>query len=188
MDSMGSLSEGSAVKMPKLKELILQSLAHERGGVKIYQTALTCALNEDLQDEWQRYLQQTQNHVRILTKVCTALDLDPEEHSTGSRILQMLGTALVNAIEEARSAGDAGAAQIIACECVVLAETKDHLDWELIGAAGEALPASQARVLKDAYEQVGSGRRTSLPHPRLVPRALAAVSRAEIGAAPTRRA
>jgi rubrerythrin len=151
---MGSLSEGSVVKMPKLKELILQSLAHERGGVKIYQTALTCAHNEDLKDEWQRYLQQTKSHVQILTNVCTALRFDPEEHTKGTQILQAMGKALVNAIEEARSAGDAEAAEVVACECVVLAETKDHLDWELIGAAAEALPASQARALKDAYDEV----------------------------------
>ena len=33
---------------PQLKELLLQSLAHERGGVILYQTALECVLNGDL--------------------------------------------------------------------------------------------------------------------------------------------
>ena len=35
----------------------------------------------------------------------------------------------------ALAAGDPAAAQIVAAECVVLAETKDHLDWELLGEA-----------------------------------------------------
>jgi hypothetical protein len=36
-----------------------------------------------------------------------------------------------------------------------LAETKDHLDWELIGACGEKLLAGkQAKVLKDADEEI----------------------------------
>jgi rubrerythrin len=61
----------------QLKELLLQSLEHERGGVKIYQAALQCAVNEDLKEEWEKYLEQTQNHVRVLTEVCTTLRLDP---------------------------------------------------------------------------------------------------------------
>jgi len=30
---------------PQLKELLLQSLEHERGGVKVYEAALKCAVN-----------------------------------------------------------------------------------------------------------------------------------------------
>jgi hypothetical protein len=37
---------------PQLKELLLQALEHERGGVLIYRTALECALNSELRDEW----------------------------------------------------------------------------------------------------------------------------------------
>jgi hypothetical protein len=65
-----------------------------------------------------------------------------------------MGGALVAAIEEARAGGNPEAAQIVACECVVLAETKDHLDWELIGSAAQTLKAADARVLQDAYEEV----------------------------------
>ena len=137
-----------------LKELLLQSLEHERGGVKIYQAALQCAVNADLKEEWEKYLEQTQNHVRVLTEVCTTLQLDPQEQTPGTNIVHRIGGALVAAIEEARAGGNPDAAQIVACECVVLAETKDHLDWELIGAAAQKLKAADARVLKDAYEEV----------------------------------
>ena len=40
---------------PQLKELLLQSLTHERGGVLVYRTALECALNSQLRDEWESY-------------------------------------------------------------------------------------------------------------------------------------
>ena len=40
----------------QLNELLLQALEHEMGGVKVYETALKCVLNEDLQEEWQKYL------------------------------------------------------------------------------------------------------------------------------------
>ena len=40
----------------QLNELLLQSLEHEMGGVKVYETALKCVVNEDLKEEWQKYL------------------------------------------------------------------------------------------------------------------------------------
>jgi hypothetical protein len=36
-------------------------------------------------------------------------------------------------MEIALGSGEADAAQLVAAECVVQAETKDHLNWELIG-------------------------------------------------------
>jgi hypothetical protein len=137
-----------------LKELLLQSLEHERGGVKVYETALKCARHEDLEDEWIKYLEQTRNHVRVLTTVCEALGLDPREQTRGTRILHKLGVSLVDAMEEARSADDPDAAQIVACECVVLAETKDHLDWDLIGVVAKRLKGEEARALKDGLEEI----------------------------------
>jgi rubrerythrin len=142
------------MEVSQLKELLLQSLEHERGGVKIYQAALQCAVHEDLKEEWEKYLEQTQNHVRVLTEVCTTLQLDPQEQTPGTKILHKMGGGLVAAIDEARAGGNPDAAQIVACECVVLAETKDHLDWELIGSAAQTLKAAEARVLQDAYEEV----------------------------------
>jgi hypothetical protein len=46
------------------------------------------------------------------------------------------------------------AAELVAAECVVHAETKDHANWELIGTLAEKLKGDEARVLKEAYEQV----------------------------------
>ena len=63
-------------------------------------------------------------------------------------------TALVESMKLAKSAGDAQAAEIAACEAVVLAETKDHLDWELLGKCAEHLPGTQADALKSAYDTV----------------------------------
>jgi hypothetical protein len=43
-------------------------------------------------------------------------------------------------------------AQIVATECVVLAETKDHLNWELIGELVKA--GSGGDVLAKAHQEV----------------------------------
>ena len=43
----------------------------------------------------------------------------------------------------------------MACECVVLAETKDHTNWVLIGKCAEKLlKGDSAKVLKQAYQEV----------------------------------
>jgi rubrerythrin len=138
----------------ELKELLLQSLEHEKGGVKIYRTALKCALNDDLREEWERYEQETETHVQILQDVFSALQLDPEEQSPGREIVRKLGASFVAAMEEALAAGKPEAAQILACECVVFAETKDHLDWELIGEAAKELSGADGKALKGAYQEI----------------------------------
>jgi rubrerythrin len=154
------------MKRDQVKELLLQSLEHERGGVKVYQAALQCAMHEDLKAEWERYLEQTQNHVQTLTAVCNALKIDPEEPSPGARILRKMGTALVTAMQEAHSGGDPEAAQVVACECVVLAETKDHLDWELIGEVAKEAKGTEHEALTSAYERIEDEEDEHLYHTR----------------------
>lgn len=138
----------------QLKELLLQSLVHERGGVTVYQTALECALNDDLREEWEKYLEQTQNHVQVLTTACVSLGLDPGEMTPGCMIVQHMGKSLVVAMKMALAAGNPTAAQLVACECVVLAETKDHANWELIGECAKTSDGETAAALMDAYERV----------------------------------
>jgi ferritin-like metal-binding protein YciE len=144
------------MKMDKkqLQELILQSLEHELGGVKVYETAIQCAQNKDLHEEWTKYLEETQNHVQVLMDVCEKMGLDPRQDTPGRKIVRHLGGALVDAMKMAIKAGDPAAAQIVACECVVLAETKDHLDWELLSQCAEKAKGKDAEVLSEAVEEV----------------------------------
>ena len=139
----------------QVMELLLQSLEHEKGGVEVYETALKCAVNEDLKEEWEKYLEETMHHVEVLTEVCGTLGVDPEKQTPGVLVVRHLGQSLVKAMEMALQAGKAEAAQLVACECVVLAETKDHLDWELIGKCGEKLlKGKEGKALKDAYQEI----------------------------------
>jgi rubrerythrin len=138
----------------QMNELLLQSLEHERGGVKVYETALLCVVNEDLKEEWEKYLDETQNHVLVLEDVFASLGLDPETPSPGRKIVRDLGAALVKAMNDARAAGEPDAAELVACECVVMAETKDHLDWELLGECAKKLTGPEAKAMKAAVTEV----------------------------------
>lgn len=72
----------------------------------------------------------------------------------GCQVVQHTGKSLVVAMKMALAASDPQAAQLVACECVVLAETKDHADWELIGECAKALQDEAGAVLKAAYDEV----------------------------------
>ena len=152
--------------MRHLKELLLQSLEHERGGVETYETAIRCAVSEDLRHQWSEYLEQTHTHVAILESVLRMLEIDPEQQSPGRRIVRSLGNALVMAMETAKAIGDPTAAQLVACECIVLAETKDHMNWELLTKCAERLGGAQKRVLEEACEIVGEQEDEHLHHGR----------------------
>ena len=132
-------------------DLLYQTLETEKGGVQIYSTALRCAINKDLKEEWNEYLEQTKTHVQIVTDILRALALDPDAETPGRKVVRYIGTSLVKAMEMALKSADPQAAQIVAAECIVLAETKDHLNWELIGELAKNVVPD---LLKPAYKQV----------------------------------
>ena len=142
------------MKQEVVKELLLQSLEHEMGGVKVYETALNCAINEDLKEEWEKYHQETEHHVQVLHDVCSQMQLDPEEQTPGRKIVHDMGQSLVKAMEAALATGDKEAAQCVACDCVVLAEVKDHANWELIGEVSKKMSGAEGKALKDAYAEI----------------------------------
>jgi rubrerythrin len=142
------------MKDEQVKELLYQALETEIGGVQVYTTALRCAENEDLKEEWEEYLEQTKNHVTIVEDILTKLDLDPDEETPGRKVVRTIGEALVESMELALAEGKPGAAQLAATEAVVLAETKDHHNWHLIGEVSKKVKGEVAKLLKEAYEEV----------------------------------
>jgi len=88
-----------------VKELLLQSLEHEMGGVKVYETALKCVVNDDLKEEWEKYLEETEKHVQVLHDACLQLNLDPEEQTPGRKITHDIGASLIAAMETALGTG-----------------------------------------------------------------------------------
>lgn len=135
-------------------ELLYQALETEKGGVQIYTTALRCASNEDLKEEWNKYLEQTKTHVQVVSDLLKRMNLDPETETPGRKIVRHIGDSLVQAMEMALRGPDLAAAQIVAAECVTLAETKDHLNWELLGEVAKNATGDQAAIFKQAQDQV----------------------------------
>jgi hypothetical protein len=142
------------VNKDQIKELLYQALETEMGGQDIYKTAIRCAQNDELREEWGKYLEETENHERILLDVFDKMSLDPQAETPGRGVVRHQGESLVAAMEMALKAGDPVGAELVAAECVVLAETKDHANWELIGELAKTLSGSDRSALKEAHEQV----------------------------------
>lgn len=135
-------------------ELLYQALETELGGTEIYKTAISCAVNPDLKKEWEEYLEHTTKHVEIVQGIFDQLGLDKGKDTPGRKVVRHIGDSLVKAMVMAKAEGSEKDAELVAAECVTLAETKDHLNWELIGRVAEKETGEAKKVLKSAYEEV----------------------------------
>jgi rubrerythrin len=136
------------------KELLYQALETETGGIRVYESALECVVNPELKEEWEEYLEQTRNHEQILQEVFGKLGLDPNVETPGRKVVRHMGESLVGAMQMAKQSGKPAEAELVAAECVVLAETKDHLNWELLGQVTDSLEGDEARTMGKAVEEV----------------------------------
>ena len=138
-----------------VKELLYQMLETELGGVQVYTTALECVVNDDLEEEWTKYLEQTERHVDVVRELVSKLGLDPEAQTPGRQVVKHIGESLVQAMQMALSSGgEPEAAELVACECVVFAETKDHLNWELLSKYAKKAKGEEKVAMTAACEEV----------------------------------
>jgi len=138
----------------QVHELLYQALETELGGVQVYEMALKCVQNEELLEEWQKYHDQTTHHVELVEGLLNTFGLDASTETPGRTVVKHIGTSLVKAMEMALSAGPPAAAELVAAECVTLAETKDHLNWELLGEVAKRLKGPEAKALNAALEEI----------------------------------
>ncbi|MBA2350792.1 MAG: hypothetical protein ACR2FI_07040 [Burkholderiales bacterium] len=138
----------------QVKELLYQMLETELGGVQVYTTALQCVVNKDLKEEWTKYLEQTTHHVEVVQDLFEKLGLDAAQQTPGRQVVHHLGEGLVKAMQMAKQSGKPEAAELVACECVVLAETKDHQNWELLTKCAEKAKGDEKKLLTAATDEV----------------------------------
>jgi len=136
-----------------LEELLYQAIETELGGEQLYVAAIENAVNEDLKEEWNKYLEETRTHQEILQRVFDVAGLDIDTESPGRSIVRKKGEALVAAVTAARG-DDPKIGELVAAESVVEAESKDHQNWELLGRMVEHLDGDLRETLSEAYEEV----------------------------------
>lgn len=174
-----------------VRELLERAMELARGGVRVYEAALGCAVRDPLEEQWQGDLAQTRLHERALHTAAERLGVDPEAETSARLLVRQQAAALVRALEAAREKARDAEAERLAAECVLEWESRTKLGWDLLyelasetkGAEGDALRAACAEAPDQQDERVhrarawaralwlsALGRRTAVPARRRRPR------------------
>ena len=89
------------MKNEQLHQLLYEALETEMGGVQVYKMAIRCAVNQDLKEEWEKYLEQTHNHEQVVRELLGKFSLDPQAETPGRKVVRHIGESLVGAMEMA---------------------------------------------------------------------------------------
>lgn len=137
----------------RLIDLLYQALETAQSGIQVYETALKCARNSGLQAEWLKCLDRTRRQEELVRGVLDAMGLDPSADTPGRTIVRHIGGSLVRAMWMALETRDAKGAELVAGECVALTETKNHLNWNVLGACAKHAGGQTKRILDDACDE-----------------------------------
>jgi rubrerythrin len=143
------------VKNEALLDKLSECLMVEQCGWQLYRVVGERTSDPELAERYQEFGQETDRHRTILTVLIRDLGGDPDHVSPTARLAQAKSEAL---LQSALVAGPLSAAEREASdlENVLLAETKDHADWALLGQLAEALPNGKARTaIEAAVAEVG---------------------------------
>lgn len=127
--------------MERLMDFLSEFLAVEKGGAELYQEAAERSSDPELRGIYERFLRQTQRHAILLSDAIVRLGGDPGFLSPGAEIqVQRVQSMLdLEVPPELRELQDA--------ENLLLAETKDHADWEFLDAICSRIPDVLGRAV-----------------------------------------
>ncbi len=114
-----------------LMDVLSEFLAVEMGGQKLYEKALTLVSDSEVKTKFREFHRQTIKHQKVLTEVIHKLGGNTRAQSAGAKVATEKAQALLRSMDGNGLSKDQ--AELNAIENIVLAETKDHADWELIG-------------------------------------------------------
>jgi rubrerythrin len=114
-----------------LMDVLSEFLAVEMGGQKLYEKALGLVSDSEVKTKFREFHRQTIKHQKVLTDVIHNLGGNTRAQSAGAKVATEKAQALLRTMDSNGLSKDQ--AELNAIENIVLAETKDHADWELIG-------------------------------------------------------
>lgn len=119
------------MQTPVLMDKLSEFLMVEQGGLQLYRVAASRCTDPLLRDQYLTYAQETLQHRELLVRLIEQLGGDPSYVSPTARLAQAKGARLlelsflIDGLSQAElEAGD--------LENLLLAETKDHADWQLL--------------------------------------------------------
>jgi rubrerythrin len=131
-----------------LKDFLSEMLAVEKGGVKLYEKALGELEHPELEQKLTDFLRQTERHVELCTEMLEAVAGDPNYQSPGAEAAEHKAEGLLSTQVPAELT------DVNNIENLVLAETKDHWDWEMLASVAARIgdPELKRMALKAIRE------------------------------------
>jgi hypothetical protein len=134
----------------RVSELLLQALQDEQDRARVYEAALRLGRDEGVRTRWARSLASARAREETLVLLRESLALDARAASWRRDAARRAADALVDAIETAGERGSPEAAQLVACECVLLAETREQLTSELLTLVAGRVRGEDGKLLRRA--------------------------------------
>jgi rubrerythrin len=138
------------VLLDKLSEFLMV----EQGGLLLYRVAAARCTEPAIKRRYEEFGKQTARHREIYGQLVQALGGDPNYVSPTARLAQVKATKL---LESSIIVDGLAPEEIMAndLENVLLAETKCHLDWELMSQLAEQVTDAKLKpVLQQAVQEV----------------------------------
>jgi rubrerythrin len=136
-----------------LMDVLSEFLAVEVGGQKLYEKALGLVSDSEVRTKFREFHRQTIKHQKVLTDVIHRLGGNTRAQSPTAKVATEKAQALLRSMD--RNGLSKDQAELNAIENIVLAETKDHADWELIGKIARQATEDRLReVLGAAASEV----------------------------------
>lgn len=147
-----SKRHGTHLSPEWLRNFFSEMLAVERGGIQLYEKALEELEHEELRDKLEQFHRQTQRHVELCEEFLSASDSDESSMSPGAKAAEHKAQGLITA-EVPEEMAD-----LNNIENLVLAETKDHWNWETLGSLmdqieGRDLKKLVSRAVREVRKQ-----------------------------------
>ena len=131
-------------------DLLSACLVHERCGVHLYRSVAARTTIEALRERYEHFGEETLEHVRLLEELIIATGGNPMYVSPSARATEKAGAGLVEATYLLDGSIDPTTAELAMLEAVVLAETKDHDNWELLAQLASAMNPGDVRTHLEA--------------------------------------
>jgi ferritin-like metal-binding protein YciE len=142
-------SNSRALNQEWFKDFLCEMHAVELGGVKLYEKAAEELTHDKYRAQIEKFLEQTRRHVELCQEMMEAASIPDGDGSPGAEAAEhkaegLLSTQVPEHLLDLNN-----------FENLVLAETKDHWNWEMLATvAGEIDDTSLKRLVGRAVREV----------------------------------
>jgi rubrerythrin len=152
--SAGTSLVESGLNAPFVADLLSACLSHERCGVHLYRSVAGRTMLPELRSRYEEFLAETEEHVELLEGLIRDSGGNPMYVSPAARATERADAGLVESTWILDGSIDEATAELAMLEAVLLAEVKDHDNWELLSELAQAMNPGPAR---EGLESVAAG-------------------------------